>query len=100
MDPGHNLGTIQGNQIIALYTSIILPVTGLSNQQQNNINTFKLWTTAFKAHNIPKMVLLLTEFHIRGAFVYEFVENKIQEIRMYYDSSVLRRHDYGQARYQ
>ena len=44
-----------------LYTSIILPVIGLSNQQQNNIHIFKLWTTAFKAHNIPKMILLLTE---------------------------------------
>ena len=32
------------------------------------------------------------KFHIRGAFVYEFVGNKIREIRMYYDSSVLRRH--------
>ena len=31
------------------------------------------------------------KFRIRGAFVYEFVGNKIQEIRMYYDSSVLRR---------
>jgi steroid delta-isomerase-like uncharacterized protein len=133
----------------------------LSNQR-NTIHTFNLWITAFKAHNISKMVLLLTEdvkissiafgahkgkvgaskywqelydtfpdikinpititaaakherivaeidvngtqrgkiggsppfgkkFHIRGAFVFEFVGNRIREIRMYYDSSVLRR---------
>ena len=31
------------------------------------------------------------KFHIRGAFVYEFVGNRIREIRMYYDSGVLRR---------
>jgi len=30
------------------------------------------------------------KFSIRGAFVYDFIEGKIQEIRMYYDSSVLK----------
>lgn len=28
---------------------------------------------------------------IRGAFVYEFANNKIKEIRMYYDSTILKR---------
>jgi steroid delta-isomerase-like uncharacterized protein len=28
---------------------------------------------------------------IRGAFVYEFTNNKIKEIRMYYDSTILKR---------
>jgi hypothetical protein len=28
---------------------------------------------------------------IRGAFVYEFSNNKIKEIRMYYDSTILKR---------
>jgi steroid delta-isomerase-like uncharacterized protein len=28
---------------------------------------------------------------IRGAFVYEFTSNKINEIRMYYDSTILKR---------
>jgi steroid delta-isomerase-like uncharacterized protein len=157
------LGTIQSKQIIDLYSSNIFPLTGLRNQQ-NTFHTFNLWITAFKAHNISKMVLLLTEdvkigsiafgthkgkvgaskywqelydafpdirinpititttaaakherivaeidisgtqrgkigssppfgkkFHIRGAFVYEFAGNKIREIRMYYDFSVLRR---------
>jgi steroid delta-isomerase-like uncharacterized protein len=31
------------------------------------------------------------KFHIRGGFVYEFAGNRIREIRMYYDSRVLRR---------
>ena len=31
------------------------------------------------------------KFHLRGAFVYEFVDGKIEEIRMYYDSSVLKK---------
>ena len=33
------------------------------------------------------------KFHFRGAFVYEFVkkQNKIKEIRMYYDSNILKR---------
>jgi steroid delta-isomerase-like uncharacterized protein len=31
------------------------------------------------------------KFHLRGAFVYEFVDGKIDEIRMYYDSSVLKK---------
>lgn len=134
----------------------------LSHEQDKTIHTFNQWITAFKAHDISKMVLLLSEdvkissitfetykgkdgaskywqelynafpdikinpltiavdnrenrilaemdirgtqkgkvggsppfgkkFHIRGAFVYDFIEGKIQEIRMYYDSSVLRR---------
>jgi steroid delta-isomerase-like uncharacterized protein len=33
------------------------------------------------SHNTP----------IRGAFVYEFANNKIKEIRMYYDSTILKR---------
>ncbi|CAN5174418.1 hypothetical protein BH18THE2_BH18THE2_41750 [soil metagenome] len=133
----------------------------MSNKQNNNIiHIFNQWITAFKAHDISKMALLLTEnvrinsitfgnykgkdgatkywqelynafpdikinpvtvtadhkrimtemevsgtqkgqlggsppfskkFHIRGAFVYEFAENRIKEIRMYYDSGILRR---------
>ena len=139
-------------------------MTGLSSEQNAIHNTFNKWISAFKAHNIPKMVLLLTDdvkissitfgtykgkdgaseywkelfnafpdievdtvtiatdkkesriiseidirgtqkgkvdgsppvgkkFHIRGAFVYEFVkkQNKIKEIRMYYDSNILKR---------
>ena len=31
------------------------------------------------------------KFHLRGAFVYEFIDEKIGEIRMYYDSSVLKK---------
>ena len=31
------------------------------------------------------------KFRLRGAFVYEFVNGKIDEIRMYYDSSVLKK---------
>jgi steroid delta-isomerase-like uncharacterized protein len=31
------------------------------------------------------------KFHLRGAFVYEFIDEKIAEIRMYYDSSVLKK---------
>ena len=31
------------------------------------------------------------KFSIRGAFVYDFMEGKIREIRMYYDSSLLKR---------
>jgi steroid delta-isomerase-like uncharacterized protein len=31
------------------------------------------------------------KFHLRGAFVYEFANGKIKQIRMYYDSSVLKK---------
>jgi predicted ester cyclase len=31
------------------------------------------------------------KFHLCGAFVYEFIDEKIGEIRMYYDSSVLKK---------
>jgi steroid delta-isomerase-like uncharacterized protein len=31
-------------------------------------------------------------FRLRGAFIYEFVNDKIKEIRMYYDSTILLRH--------
>ena len=31
------------------------------------------------------------KFHLYGAFVYEFIDEKISEIRMYYDSSALKR---------
>jgi ketosteroid isomerase-like protein len=31
------------------------------------------------------------KFHLHGAFVYEFTDGKIVEIRMYYDSSVLKK---------
>jgi steroid delta-isomerase-like uncharacterized protein len=31
------------------------------------------------------------KFHLHGAFVYEFIDGKIVEIRMYYDSSVLKK---------
>jgi steroid delta-isomerase-like uncharacterized protein len=31
-------------------------------------------------------------FCLRGAFIYEFVNDKIKEIRMYYDSTILLRH--------
>lgn len=31
------------------------------------------------------------KFHLHGAFVYEFIHGKIVEIRMYYDSSVLKK---------
>lgn len=31
------------------------------------------------------------KFSIRGAFVYDFMEGKIREIRMYYDSSLMKR---------
>ena len=31
------------------------------------------------------------KFHMRGAFVYEFVDGRIEEIRMYYDSSALKK---------
>ena len=31
------------------------------------------------------------KFHLRGAFVYEFVDGKIDEIRMYYDTSALKK---------
>jgi steroid delta-isomerase-like uncharacterized protein len=31
------------------------------------------------------------KFHLRGAFVYEFIHGNIVEIRMYYDSSVLKK---------
>jgi steroid delta-isomerase-like uncharacterized protein len=31
------------------------------------------------------------KFYLRGAFVYEFLDEKITEIRMYYDSSVLKK---------
>ncbi len=31
------------------------------------------------------------KFHLHGAFVYEFIDEKIGEIRMYYDSSVLKK---------
>jgi steroid delta-isomerase-like uncharacterized protein len=31
------------------------------------------------------------KFYLRGAFVYEFIDEKITEIRMYYDSSVLKK---------
>ena len=30
------------------------------------------------------------KFSIRGAFVYDFIEGKIREIRMYYDSSIMK----------
>jgi steroid delta-isomerase-like uncharacterized protein len=127
-----------------------------------NICTFNEWLVAFRIHDIPKMVSLLTDnvkinsilfgtyegkdeaskywqqlyntfpdikinpltitadetgnrvvaeidisgtqkgmlgsspgmdkkFSIRGAFAYDFMEGKIREIRMYYDSSLLKR---------
>jgi steroid delta-isomerase-like uncharacterized protein len=127
-----------------------------------NISTFNEWLAAFRIHDIPKMVSLLTDnvkinsilfgtyegkdeaskywqqlyntfpdikinpltitadetgnrvvaeidvsgtqkgmlgsspgmgkkFSIHGAFVYDFMEGKIREIRMYYDSSLLKR---------
>jgi steroid delta-isomerase-like uncharacterized protein len=31
------------------------------------------------------------KFHLHGAFVYEFVDGKIEDIRMYYDSSILKK---------
>ncbi len=31
------------------------------------------------------------KFQLRGAFVYEFVDGKIDEIRMYYDTSALKK---------
>jgi ketosteroid isomerase-like protein len=31
------------------------------------------------------------KFSIRGAFVYDFMEGKIREIRMYYDSSIMKK---------
>ncbi|HEX6029626.1 MAG TPA: hypothetical protein VFY64_11350 [Nitrososphaeraceae archaeon] len=31
------------------------------------------------------------KFHLRGAFIYEFVDGRIEEIRMYYDSSALKK---------
>jgi steroid delta-isomerase-like uncharacterized protein len=126
-----------------------------------NISTFNEWLVAFRTHDIPKMVSLLTDdarinsivfgtyigkdgateywqqlynafpdikinpvtitadengnrivaeidiggthkgmlgsspgtgkkFSIRGAFVYDFIEGKIREIRMYYDSSIMK----------
>jgi steroid delta-isomerase-like uncharacterized protein len=132
------------------------------NTNSNNIQTFNEWINAFRAHDIPRMISLLTDdvridsiifgaykskdgaskywqelydvfpdininpvtitgdqhriaaeivvsgtqkvksaglqglgnnFDIRGVFVYDFTEDtkKINEIRMYYDSSVLKR---------
>jgi steroid delta-isomerase-like uncharacterized protein len=31
------------------------------------------------------------KFYLHGAFVYEFIDGKIEEIRMYYDSSILKK---------
>ena len=31
------------------------------------------------------------KFHLHGAFVYEFVDGKIEDVRMYYDSSILKK---------
>jgi steroid delta-isomerase-like uncharacterized protein len=125
-----------------------------------NIQVFRNWQNAFKAHDIDKMVSLLTDnikinsisfgdykgkdgarkywyklfdtfpdieikpfkitadedrivteisfsgtqkghiygspsldkkFHLSGAFVYEFIDGKIEEIRMYYDSNVFKK---------
>lgn len=125
-----------------------------------NIQVFRNWQNAFKAHDIDKMVSLLTDnikinsisfgdykgkdgarkywyrlfdtfpdieikpfkttadedrivieisfsgtqkghiygspgldkkFRLRGAFVYEFIDGKIEEIRMYYDSNVFKK---------
>jgi steroid delta-isomerase-like uncharacterized protein len=132
------------------------------DSNNNNIHTFNEWVNAFRAHDIPRMVSLLTDdvriisiifgtykskdgaskywqelydvfpdininpvtitvdqhriaaeivvsgtqkvksaglqglgnnFDIRGAFIYDFTEDakKINEIRMYYDSSILKR---------
>ena len=129
-------------------------------EEEVNFHAFNMWKSAFKAHDIDKMVSLLTDnikinsisfgdykgkkgareywhklfdtfpdieikpikttadenrivteisfsgtqkgqiysnpglnkkFHLRGAFVYEFIDGKIDNIRMYYDSSILKK---------
>ena len=132
-----------------------------NNNNNNNIHSFNEWVNAFRGHDIPKMVSLVTEdvrinsiifgtykgkdeaskywqelydvfpdininpititadqhriaaeigisgtqktkaaglhglgntFNIRGAFIYDFTEDaSINEIRMYYDSGILKK---------
>jgi steroid delta-isomerase-like uncharacterized protein len=47
--------------------------------------------TGIERQNVDVSTTTSDSTRIRGAFVYEFVNDKIKEIRMYYDSTILKR---------
>lgn len=47
--------------------------------------------TGIERKNVDVSTTTSDSTRIRGAFVYEFVNDKIKEIRMYYDSTILKR---------
>jgi steroid delta-isomerase-like uncharacterized protein len=47
--------------------------------------------TGIERQKVDVSTTMSDSTRIRGAFVYEFVNDKIKEIRMYYDSTILKR---------
>ena len=68
----------------------INPVTIAVDNRKNRIIT-EMDIRGTQKGKVASSPAFRKKFRIRGAFVYDFKGNKIKEIRMYYDSSILKR---------
>ena len=68
-----------------------IKVTPVTITSEANRLTAELDITGTERERVDISMARSYSTPIRGAFVYEFSNNKIKEIRMYYDSTILKR---------